>query len=202
MRWNIFAVLGWTAMLFKTIYFQEPETYWESKLLTSFPLPSSSPSWFWCSEFMDLYLVATALYYIELPQWLSGGIRLKCSSRRRWKFNPWVRKFPWSGTWQLNPVFSSVQSLSRVRICNLRNRSTPGLPVHHQLPEFTQTHVHRVSDAIQPSHPLSSPSPPVLNLSQHQGYFKWVSSSHQVVKVLEFQLQHQSFQWTPRTDLL
>ena len=74
------------------------------------------------------------------------------------------------------------------------NRSTPGLPVHHQLPEFTQTHVHWVSDVIQPSHPLSSPSPPALNLSQHQGLFKWVSSSHQVAKVLEFQLQHQSFQ--------
>ena len=78
--------------------------------------------------------------------------------------------------------------------------SMPGLPIHQQLPEFTQTHVHRVSDAIQPSHPLSSPSPPALNLSQHQGLFKWVSSSHQVAKVLEFQLQQQSFQWTPRTD--
>ena len=63
-------------------------------------------------------------------------------------------------------------------------------------------HVHRVSDAIQPSHALLSPSPPALNLSQHQGLFKWVSSSHQVAKVLEFQLQHQSFQWTPRTNLL
>ena len=72
------------------------------------------------------------------------------------------------------------------------NHSTPGLPVHHQLPESTQTHVHRVNDAIQPSHPLSSPSPPSLNLSQHQGLFQWVSSSHQVAKVLEFQLQHQS----------
>ena len=81
-------------------------------------------------------------------------------------------------------------------------RSMPGLPVHHQLPESTQTHVHRASDATQPSHPLSSPSPPALNLSQHQGLFKWVSSRHQVVKVLGFQLQHQSFQWTPRTDLL
>ena len=71
--------------------------------------------------------------------------------------------------------------------------STPGLPVHHQLPEFTQTHVHWVSDAIQPSHPLSSPSPPAFNLSQHQGLFQWVSSSHQMAKVLEFQLQHQSY---------
>ena len=80
--------------------------------------------------------------------------------------------------------------------------STPGLPVHHQLPEFTQIHVHWVGDAIQPSHPLSSPSPPALNLSQHQGLFQWVSSLHQVAKVLEFQLQPQSFQWTLRTDLL
>ena len=72
--------------------------------------------------------------------------------------------------------------------------STPGLPVHHQLPESTQTHVHWVSDAIQPSHPPSFSSS-ALNLSQHQGLFKWVSSSHQVAKVLAFQLQHQSFQW-------
>ena len=85
------------------------------------------------------------------------------------------------------------------------NHSTPGLPVHHPLLEFIQTHVHRVGDAIQPSHlRLSHPhsSPPALNLSQHQGLFKWVSSSHQVTKVLELQLQHQSFQWTPRTGLL
>ena len=76
------------------------------------------------------------------------------------------------------------------------NCSTPGLSLHHQLPEFTQTHVHRVGDAIQPTHPLSSPSPPALNLYQHQGLFQ---SGHlyQVAKVLEFQLQHQSFQWTP-----
>ena len=82
------------------------------------------------------------------------------------------------------------------------NLSTPALPVHHQLPEFTQTHVHRVGDAIQLSHPLSSPSPPAPNPSQHQGLFQWVNTSHEVAKVLEFQLKHQSFQWTPRTDLL
>ena len=77
--------------------------------------------------------------------------------------------------------------------------STPGLPVHHQLLDLTQTHVHWVSDAIQPSHPLLSPSPPAFNLSQHQGLFKWVDSSHQVGKLLELQLQHQSFQWIFRT---
>jgi len=70
------------------------------------------------------------------------------------------------------------------------NCSMPGLPVQHQLPEFTQTHIHWVDDTIQPSHPLSSPSPPAFNLSQHQSLFKWVSSSHQVAKVLELQLQH------------
>ena len=98
--------------------------------------------------------------------------------------------------------FSSVQTLSYLWLCDPMNCSTLGLPVHHQLPESTQIHVHRISDAIQPSHPLLSPSPPALNLSQHQGLFKWVSSSHQVAKVLEFQLWHQSFQWIPRTDLL
>ena len=80
--------------------------------------------------------------------------------------------------------------------------STPGLSVHHQLPKFTQTHVHWVSDTIQPCHPLLSPSPPAFNLSQHQGLFKWVSSLHQVARLLEFQLQHQSFQWIFRTDFL
>ena len=78
------------------------------------------------------------------------------------------------------------------------NCSTPGLPVHHQLPEFTQTHVHQVSDAIQPSRPLSSPSPLAPNPSQYQGLFQWVSSLHEVAKVLVFQPQQQSFQWTPR----
>ena len=80
--------------------------------------------------------------------------------------------------------------------------SMPDFPVFHQLPELAQTHIHWVSDAIQSSHPLSSPSPPAFNLSQHQGFFQWVSSSHQVAKVLEFQLQHQSFQGIFRTDLL
>ena len=102
------------------------------------------------------------------------------------------------------PRSQSVQFTSVTRscptLCDPMNGSTPGLPVHHQLLEFTQTHVHRVGDAIQPSHPLSSPFP-ALNLSQRQGLFKWVSSSYQVAKVLEFQLQRQSFQWTPRTDL-
>ena len=101
------------------------------------------------------------------------------------------------GLLKISVQFSSVAQSDS---CNPTNRSEPGLPVHRQLLEFTQTHVHWVSDAIQPSHPLSVPSPPTLNLSQHQGLFKWVSSLHQVAKVLG--LQHQSFQWTLRTDLL
>ena len=91
-----------------------------------------------------------------------------------------------------NWPFSSVQFISVTQscltLCDPMNRSTPGLPVHHQLPEFTQTHVHWVSDAIQPSHPWSSPSPPAPNPSQHQSLFQWVNSSHEVAKVLEFQL--------------
>ena len=90
--------------------------------------------------------------------------------------------------------FSSVQFSSVAQSCPTHcdpmDCGTTGLPVHHQLPEFTQTHVHWVGDAIQLSHPLSSPSPPAFNLSQHQGLFQWVSSLHKVAKVLEFQLQH------------
>ena len=98
---------------------------------------------------------------------------------------------------QFSSVAQSCQTL-----CYPMNRSTPGLPVHHQLLEFTQTHIHRVSDVIQPSHPLSSPSAPAPNPSQHQSLFQWVNSSHEVAKVLEFQLQHHSFQRNPRADLL
>ena len=95
-----------------------------------------------------------------------------------------------------------MKLLSRVWLCDPMDCNTSGFPVHHQLLKLTQTHVHWIGDGIQPSHPLSSPCPPTFKLSQHQDLFKWVSSSHQVAKVLEFQLQYQSFQWTPRTDLL
>ena len=101
---------------------------------------------------------------------------------------------------KISVQFSSVTQ-SCPTLCDPMNHSMPGFPVHHQFPEFTQTYVHRVSDAIQASHPLSSPSPPASNPSQHQGLFQWVNSSHEVAEVLEFQPQHQSFQWTPRTDL-
>ena len=83
-------------------------------------------------------------------------------------------------------------------LCDLLDCSMPGFPVLHYFPEFAQIHVHWVSDAIQPSHPLSSPSPPALNLSQHQGLLHWVGSWHQVVRVSKFHLQHQFFQWIVR----
>ena len=91
--------------------------------------------------------------------------------------------------------FSSVAQ-SCPTLCNFMNCNTPGFPVSHQLPELAQTHVHWVGDAIHQSHPLLPPSNPAFNLSQHHGLFKWVSFSHHVAKILEFQLQHQSFRWT------
>ena len=131
------------------------------------------------------------------PQILLGGAH----SFERHKST--VSPFAWQSNKALlfSVQFSSVAQ-SCLTLCNPMDCSRPGLPVHHQLPEFTQTHVHWVGDAIQTSHPLSSPSPPAFNFSQHQGLFQGVSSSHQVAKVLEFQLQHQSFQWTFRTDFL
>ena len=104
-----------------------------------------------------------------------------------------------------NQIHSSVQfslvAQSCPTLCDPMNRSTPGLPVHHQVLDFTQTHVHWVRDAVQPSHPLSSPSPPAPNPSQHQSLFQWVNSLHGVAQVLEFQLQHHSFQRNPRVNL-
>ena len=114
--------------------------------------------------------------------------------------NTYLQDVVWYWMTNVGETCHSVQSLSRVQLCYPMDCSMPGLPVHHQLPEFTQTHVHWVGDAIQPSHPLSSPFPPSFNLSQHQGLFQWVNSSHQVAKILEFQLQHQSFQWIFRAD--
>ena len=100
-----------------------------------------------------------------------------------------------------NPVqFSSINQLCPT-LCDPMDCIAPGFPVHHQLLELAQNHVHQVSDAIQP-HPLSFPSPPAFHLSQHQGLFRWISSSHQVAKVLEFQVQHQSFQWIFKTNFL
>ena len=109
--------------------------------------------------------------------------------------------FCMSETWQADSKFTLLFShLVISDPCDPKDCSTPGFPAHHQLLELAQTHVLRVSDAIQPSHLLSPPSPPAFDLYQHQGLFQWVSSSHHVAKVLEF--QHQSFQWIFRIDFL
>ena len=107
--------------------------------------------------------------------------------RRGWQRMRWLGDITDSMEIQFSSVAQSCSTL-----CDPMNRSMPGLPVHHQLTESTQTHVHCVGDAIQPPHPLLSPSPPALNLFHHQGLFQWVSSSHQVAKVLGLQLQYQS----------
>ena len=122
----------------------------------------------------DFYLVASSLGLVSIAPTLPTG-----------------KIFPFHC---LSSVQFSSVAQSCLTHCDPMNCSTPGLPVHHQLPELAQTHVHLVGDTIQPSHPLSSPSPPAFNLSLHQGLFQGVSSSHQVAKLLEFQLQHQSFQ--------
>ena len=110
--------------------------------------------------------------------------------RLEW-YCPWGRKEP-EMTERLSTASVGSAAHPCASVCDPTDHSTTGLPVHHQLPETAQTHVHRVSDAIQSSHPLTSPSPPAFNLSQHQGFFQWVSSLDQVVKILELQLQHQS----------
>ena len=109
----------------------------------------------------------------------------------------------WVNVFLISSVqFSSIQSLSCAWVLWPQGLQHARLSVHHQLQELAQIHVHWIDDAIKPSHPLSSPSPLAFNLSQHQGLFQWVSSSYQVVKVLELQLQHQSFKWIFRTDFL
>ena len=154
-------------------------------------------------------------WYPEHREWPPCFCLAKCIDGNTYpqKREPWpshsavifwkMKQYIILGFW-IQIITSSFSSLiqSCPTNCNPMDCSTPGFPVHHQLPELAQTHVHCVGDAIQPSHPLSSLSPPAFNLSQHQDFFHWVSSSHQVAKVLEFQLQHQSFQWMFRTDFL
>ena len=113
----------------------------------------------------------------------------------------WIKKSWYIYTMEYSVHFSSVAQ-SCPNVCNPMDCSTPGCPVHHQILGLEQTHVHWVGDTIQLSHPLSSPSPPAFNLSQPQGLFQWISSLHQVAKVLELQLQQQSFQWIFWVDFL
>ena len=146
---------------------------------------------------------------VEFAPWCKGVLWVPTWPPQNPELCP--RHFLWLWSPSLNTSFNKILLISSVQFssvaqscptpCHPMNCSMPGLSVHHQLPESTQTHVHCVGDAIQPSHPLL-PSSSAFNLSQHQGPFQWVSSSHQVAKVLEFQLQHQSFQWIFRTDVL
>ena len=146
-------------------------------------------------------LKTTNAYTVLSVKWIASGKLLYNSASPAWTYSGGMggRKEAWEGGDYI--YISSITQLC-LTPCDPMNRSTPGLPVLHQLPDPTQTQVHWVGNAMQPSHPLLSPSPSALNISQHQGLFKWVSSSHQVAKILEFQLQHQSFWWTPRTDFL
>ena len=149
--------------------------------------------------FQDFFLIdLTILVFINILEatcWFLlknlTGIYLKLHS---------INGYVWGES--LSSVQFSSVTQSCPTLCNPMDCCTPGLPVHQQLLEFTQTHVHWVSDAIQPSHPLLPLSPPAFDLAQHQGLFQRVSCSHQVARVLKFQLEHQSFQWIFRTDFL
>ena len=139
----------------------------------------------------DSYIKMIWTFYWLKHYFLMQFFKLYCGSfvgiETNIAFKIWVQ---WKTVWvhhKYQVQFSSANQ-SCPTLCDPMNRSTPGLPVHRQLPEFTQTHVHRVRDAIQPSHRLSSPSPPAPNPSQHQSLFQWVNSLHEVAKVLEFQL--------------
>ena len=131
-------------------------------------------------EGMETYasILAWRILWTEEP----GTVQSTGSQRVRLDWSDWAGTQDYlEDSAQLSPQLCPT-------LCDPMNRSTPGLPVHHQLPEITQTHVHQVRDAIQPSHPLSSPSPPAPNPSQHQSLFQWVNSTHEVAKILEFQL--------------
>ena len=164
---------------------------------------------------MILWFITKDIYFVFIT--VSGTELLKSLEFPKWKSYKVVFCYVnettfgthlkvWAG-YQENQSHDSVQfssvAKSCLTLCDPMDCSTAaGLPVHHPLLELTQTHVHWIGDAIQSSHPLLSPSPPTFNISQHQGLFKWVSSLHQVAKGLEFQFQHQSFQWIFRTDFL
>ena len=152
-----------------------------------------SPGHFFLSKVLP---ASTSALLLSLPSFLSWlESKLKCT-KPIWLYRIGCNAIPLTLV-QFRSVAQSCPTL-----CNPMDCSTPGFLVHHQLRELAQVHVHWVSDVIQPSYPLSSPSPPAFNLSQHQGLFKWISSLHQVAKVLELQLQHQPFQWIFRTDFL
>ena len=144
--------------------------------------------------------VCVCVCVYKKSRWWDLGVPKGIPAHRPSPVTQWFLKFTHSLLLELKYWICCSVSKSCLTVFDPMDCSMPGFPAHHHLPEFSQIHVHRVSDAIQPSHPLSSPSFPAFNLSQHQGLFQWVSSLHQVAKVLE--LQHQSFQWIFRNDFL
>ena len=162
------SLLIWTLLL----YFPYSIVFWSMVTLENYTVKGSAPH---CHS--------------ALLDSISSRHLNKNGSRVDWILNVLCLHIIWRQylKWYLSVQFSSP-ARSCPTLCNPMNRSMPGLPVHHQLPEFTQTHVHRVSDAIQPSHPRSSPYPPPSNPSQHQSLFQWVNASHEVAKVLEIHL--------------
>ena len=170
--------------------------YYKSLLLEVGRVTAVFCKWIWL---MQLYLTDTLLIF-ELLNIKPDFIKyLSIGSNKFLIYNEvfWALVIYSCWSVQLSSVTQSCPTL-----CNPMDCSTAGFPDLHQHPELAQTHDHQVSDAIKWSHPLSSPSPPAFNLSQHQGLFQWVSFLHQMAKVLEFQLQHQSFQWIFRIDFL
>ena len=160
------------------------------------PLPDTTlvlTSYVWArlsllKPWRSIHLSRWCFFFVLRCKIVQPGNHCGCGFRH----GPASWELEFSGLYQTQGSVSSIQFSSVTQscpiLCDPMNCSTPGLPLHHQLPEFTQTHVHRVSDAILPSHPLSSPSPPTPYPSQHQSLFQWVNSSHEVAKVLEFQL--------------
>ena len=160
-----------------------------SSSMDSFYIPFyTSALWpHWCNDAMQrcsdlsLFCLSISVLLVLAPFLNQSRIPGSITLAIFWLLSCWM-----------SSAFSSVQFSSVTQscptLCDPMNPSTPGLPVHHHLPDFTQIHIHRVGDAIQPSHPLSSPFPPAPNPSQHQSLFQWVNSSNEVAKVLEFQL--------------
>ena len=173
------------------------------------PLLKASQGWWWGNEGKMLYtLKSPCIVWERHMVWGTSGNHLVTPCLNLLLLQPpqlcgqspilpSVRALKHSWSQSVSSVAQSCPTL-----CDPMDCSTPAFPIHHQLPEPAQAHVHQVGDVIQPFHPQFPPSPPAFNLSQHQGLFQWFSTSHQVAKVFEFQLQHQSFQWIFRTDLL
>ena len=200
---NSFILVYWGSFILFSIGLHQfpflPIVYWSSLFSTS--------SLTWWSFLMVVILTDMKLYLIAVLIWFPWWLAML--SIFSWPVGPLYVFFSemssqvlclflvsfflflilscMSSLYILGIQFSSIAQSCPI-LWDPMNRSTPGLPVHHHLLEFTQTHVHWVGDAIQPSHPLSSPSPPTPNPSQHQSLFQWVNSSHEVAKVLEFQL--------------